>query len=385
MLPLFLLICLPTETVIEGAKIYSLLFYSSSCFLRYFLLIDRSDLMIDTMLIFYPLSKWEYDDLFSGLIIMSYHLNGKKLYKDRNDKNTYVTHCLSKNGLQEIKLRHNREKNYRAIEIRLRPKLLADEGNYFDLFHLDEFEQARQTFNQIFAKFNYLPDLIYWHTKRVDAAVDLEINEDDILNYMLLFNKCNIPSYMLKNKVTERFMNSIHNLYLCSKNVTINIYSRYRVTQNKVNEGYLKNVNIEPTKNKLRVEVQYKNCTGKLHQFLNRDFLKMIILRFFDETIGSGDYYHLSDALRIIQSSVRSIKKWIRIRRLIILIHESGSIVDAKSIFLKKSANRTKASKEFSSLIQNLRSMNINPVCIPEQLRIDKIDGIRNLIIQKFQ
>lgn len=362
-----------------------LLFQPLSYFPRLFLLIDRSDLMIDTMIIFYPLSKWEYNDLFTGLNNMSCHMNGKKLYKDRNDKNAYVTHCLSKNGLQEIKLRYNKEKNYRAIEVRLRPKLLVDEGNYFDLIHLDEFDQARHAFNQIFTEFEYLPDMINWNTKRIDVAVDLEINEDNILNYMLVFKKCNIPSYMIQNKETTRFISSDHNLYLCSSNVTINIYSRYRVTRNKVNEGYLKNVNIEPTRNKLRVEIQYKICRGKLYRFLNRHFLCDIILRFFDATIGPGDYYHLKDALKIIENDVRSIKKWILLRRLLILIHESGSIVNAKTIFLEKSANRTKASKEFSYLIQNFRSMNINPVCIPDQLKIDKLDGIRNSIIQKFK
>lgn len=340
--------------------------------------------MFDTMYIFYQVTKAEYNELFIRLNQMSYSINGKKLFPAPNDKNSYVTYCHSINGLQEIKLRYNREKSYRAIEILLRPKLLIDKGNYFDTIRIDEFEEARLKFKMIMGEFEFLPDLLHWRVKRIDPAVDLHMDEELILTYLFLFKKSNIPSYMLMDKRTKLYTNSNHNFYVCSEKVTMNFYSRYKVLSKKIEEGLIPEINIEPIKDTLRIEIQYKNCNGELYQFLDRDFSRNKILTFFDLVIGEGDYYALNDAIEIISKNEKSNLKRIKLTKLIKSINEKGSIYEAKSQFIRNNNDPLKARKEFSSLIQRMRKMNLNPVTIPSGYKLKRINGIRELITQKF-
>ncbi|WP_068785040.1 hypothetical protein [Paenibacillus phocaensis] len=340
--------------------------------------------MFDTMYIFYQLTKTEYNDLFERLNTLSYSLSGSKLFPAPGDKNAYITFCLSKYGLEEIRLRYNREKNYRAIEILLRPKLLVDEGNYFDLIQGYEFEKARQSFKKIMGIFEYLPDLLHWKVKRIDPAVDLQVEEELILTYLFLFKKSNIPSYMLNDKRTQLFMGSRHNFYIASKNVTVNFYFRYIVLGKKIQEGLIPKVNIEPVRNTLRLEIQYRNCSGELYHFLNPSFSQKTILTFFDNIVGSGDYLAFTDAIDHVRKNEKSNLMRIKLTRIIKSINEVGSIYRAKSLFIMNSQDTLKASKEFSSLIQRLRAMDINPVTLPDNHKFKKLRGLRKMIELEF-
>jgi hypothetical protein len=340
--------------------------------------------MIDTMTIFHQVTRVEYDHLKNHLERISLELSGKRIYPDRNDKNALVTHCFCKLGLQEIKLRCRVDKGYRAIEIWLRPKLLIEEGNYYDTTQIYEMEKVRKVFNQIVEQFD-LPDLMLWRVKRFDPAVDLNIYQDLIPIYMFSYKKANIPLFMLSNRTTQKYLQSPNNLYLCSSNVRVNIYDRYATLVNKLKEGYKVGLNVEAVRNKMRFEVQHKNCRGQLYKYLNNDFCRASIEYYYNSIIGSGDYYTLDKARMIISQNTKSVLKSIELKDFIKSINQSGSVWKAKIAYLQNSSNRIKASKQFSYYLQQLEALNVNPVVLPDDLGIETIPNVKSQLDSYFK
>lgn len=341
--------------------------------------------MFDTMYIFHQLTKMEYSELFKELNDLSYWTSRKKLYRDRYDHDTYVTNCLSDVGLECIKLRHKQSVNYRAIEIKLRPKLLIDKHNYIDLTSISEIESVREKFSSIANHFK-LPDLLQWRVKRIDAAVDLLLSEQNIVNYMFLLKKCNMPDFMQKNKLTTRYLNSKHNVYLNSNKITVNFYNRFITLFNKIMVGKIRNdTDISRAENILRFEVQYKKCSGELTDYFNIDFSRNLINRYYNQTIGTGDYYKLEDAYALVDSKIGGSLNQFQTRALLRRVAEHGSIYEAKEQFIQNhSKGRKKAIKEFSRLIRQLHNIGVNPVTLSTDMNIDFLSNLHKKIMECF-
>ncbi|MBB6019056.1 hypothetical protein HNR77_000113 [Paenibacillus sp. JGP012] len=341
--------------------------------------------MFDTIYIYHQLTRVEYNDLFNQLNKLSYELSGKKLYRDRDDRNAHVTNCLSSIGIQSIRLRHYKPVGYRAVEVLLRPRLLVEPGNYIDPFHIKDLETLRKNFNVINKPFG-LPDLLLWKTKRIDAAIDILLSGEDIFNYMFLLKKCNIPEIMKDNILTIKYLESPHNVYLSSKNITVNFYCRYTALVNKVKEGLLKEeVDISKAKNKLRLEVQYKKCTGKLYKFLNAEYSRHLITKYYNEVIGTGDYYKLDEALSIVDSKISGPLSRTRTRMFIKGIAKYGTVHNAKQVFIqsnKKSGNL--AVKDFNKYIHLLNGIGVNPVTIAESMKLNSLKNLNSRISEYY-
>ncbi|USK71250.1 hypothetical protein [Peribacillus asahii] len=341
--------------------------------------------MIDTMTTSYQLTKVGYDFLFTRINNLSIELSGQKLYRDRCDKNAYVTYALKELGYQEIKLRHVKFVNYRAIEIRVRPKLVIEKDNYYELIYPNEIEQFRKAFNDYMSEF-YLPDLLKWNVKRIDYAIDLNISQDLIPIYMLLFKKSNIPYFALSNSITQKYMDSSTNLYLYSNNITINYYDRYRTLFNKQLENKKDWIDIEVVRNKLRLEVQNKNCKGQVIEYLNIDNYKKAIQTNYDLVIGSGDYYLLNESLDIIKKSITNLRKSIILRDFIKQIDKVGGVWKAKEKFVQGYVDkeREKRLKAFSNTLNKVRRIGINPVSLPEQCGLVKLSNLKLQINERI-
>lgn len=341
--------------------------------------------MFDTISIFHQLTRVEYNNLFNELNKLSYELSGKKLYRDRDDRNAHVTNCLSSIGMQSIRLRHHKLVGYRAIEVHLRPRLLVDAGNYIDLFHISNVEILRKNFNIVFEKFS-LPELLLWKTKRIDAAIDISLSDIDIFNYMFLFKKSNIPDIMSENELTLKYLESPHNVYLSSTNITVNFYCRHATLVNKIKEGLLnEEIDISKARNKLRLEVQYKKCTGQLFKFLKADFSRHLITKYYNEVIGTGDYYKLEKALSRIDSEISGPLNRTRTRMFIRSIAEYGTVHSAKQVFMqsnKKSENL--AVKDFNKYLNQLNRIGVNPVTIAESMEFNSLKNLHSKINEQY-
>jgi hypothetical protein len=343
-------------------------------------------IMIDTMYISYRLDKARYDFLFSSINDLSIQISGKKLFKDRKDKNAFVTYSLHESGYPEIKLRwYHGYVDYRAIEIKVRPKLVIEKDNYYDLIQLNEIDKFRKAFNEYFGKY-YLPDLLHWNVKRIDYAIDLNISQELIPIYMLLFKKANLPFYALFNNITQEYMDSKTNLYLYSKNITINFYDRFSTLIDKEMKCNKEWKAIDVVNSKLRLEIQLKNCKGKLNHFLNLENYKKTLQENYDLVIGDGDYYLLSESLNIITKCTKNMRQNIILKDFVKQIDSLGGIWKAKEKFVQGliGKEREKALKKFSSLLNKVRKVGINPVSLKDEYGLIMLQNLKPQINEEF-
>ena len=117
---------------------------------------------------------------------------------------------------------------------------------------------------------------------------------------------------------------------------------RFEVQLRKINSTKLK-----------RYGFIYRNCVD---DFLNIRLCRYYILKYYTQLIGKGNYYAYNTALSKCRRS--------RQRDMIKLVHESGSIYNAKKQFIYNKDNKRKAEKQFSEIICKLNANGINPVTI---------------------
>lgn len=341
--------------------------------------------MIDTMNIFHRLTRQEYEHLIGEFGQLSYSTTGIRLYRDRLDRNARVTNCLKDFGIRNLKLRYRPDKDYRAIEMVVQPKLLFNHGDYLSLTSIGEMEAARVNFNSIFCSFG-LPDFIHWKTKRFDCAIDLELDPDLVSKYMFLINKSNIPDFLKKHILTEKYLQDAQNFYLCSSGIRVNFYDRYTVLQNKVDEGLIpQEQDIETAKGKIRLEVQRRECNGELHRYLDQSYCQKTVEGYFNRTVGQGDYLSLDKALLEVSKQVRGITTKIELRNLLRIIYTEGTVWGARAALVNSSSNKLRTQKTISDQLALLRKLNINPVTIPESMELQHLPGLSALIRKKFE
>jgi hypothetical protein len=329
----------------------------------------------------YRLTNSDYNFIFKNLQNFLKQSNkSHQLRRDTWDKDVYITNGLAKYGFQEIRLRKNKWK-YLSIEIRLRPKLLIDPKGYYNLTSISEFEEISIGFNYIINDILSLklPDFFKWNALRVEAAIDLKIDEDIIPKYLYLFKKGNIPEYFLINPQSQKYMDSKTNVYLMSPNKTVNWYNRHETLLEKEKKTHKKYLDFSETKGILRFETQVRNCNELVMDVLNQERCKKEILKFYKQIVGKGNYYNLDCAKKIIREKVNDIQKHIALKNLLILIDKCGSIVEAKKAFIKENKTQDPADT-FSKRINQLRKLGINPVVLPSAWKITYLENLYDKI-----
>ncbi len=307
-----------------------------------------------------------------------------QLRRDSWDKDVYITNGLAKYGFQEIRLRKNKWKYY-SIEIRLRPKLLIDSKGYYQLTSISEFEEISIGFNYILNDILSLklPDFFKWKALRIEAAIDLKIDEEIIPKYLFLFKKGNIPDYFLINPQTQKYKDSKTNVYLMSVNKTVNWYNRYETLLEKEKKAHKKFLDFSETKGILRFETQVRDGNELVMDVLNQERCKKEVLKFYKQIVGKGNYYKLNTALKIIKEKVNDHQKQIELEIILKLIDKCGSIVEAKEAFLSEN-NTQDPADTFSKRINQLRKLGINPVVLPSEWKITYLENLYDKIRDIF-
>lgn len=360
---------------------------------------------IDTMYINCQISKSEFSDLkvkLNEALGDKFHPERKhiqdneKQTEDKYLKNTFITYAYAKQGFRKIRLRKIHREGYTGyyLEIQFHPKLLLEPGNYIHLLFPNEFVLIEDQFNYYMEELGF-PLFSEWNVMRIDVAWDITVEQDLILTYMFLFKKSNVLDFFLSTEITQEYFCESNSFYLFSKEITINFYDRYTTLLTKEEKGKKEYNNVEAAKNTLRLEVQYRKISGKLSENLNERLVQYLVPLWYYNIIGRGDYYKKKQYSEVILERVRSNKKRLRLLRLLDFIEHSGSIFAAKALFinkflhvneadLKKSkytdSNRKKiihkAGKEFSKQLNEIRELGINPVVLPEDYCMDRVDNL---------
>ncbi|GMK40547.1 hypothetical protein PCCS19_36030 [Paenibacillus sp. CCS19] len=347
---------------------------------------------VDKMYVVYEMTGAEYHDTFEKL--WSYFKGTRHgLRRDKYDKSVYVTNGLSEYGIQEIRLR--RLWNYHAIEVRMRPELLneIDGSNYYGLTRISEFGEVSMKFDYILRDSIGLnvPSFFEWIAKRVEYTVDLNVGEALIPKLLFLYKSGNIPPYMLHDDVTRRYFESDTNLYLNSTTVTAHWYDRYRTLQEKEKKAKKSYKDYSVTRGILRYEVQCKDCNEKVRDVLSVEQCRKRLWYFYELIVGKGDYYTLNKAKEIINDKVKSEKKRMSLNQLLDLINECGSVWLAKLRFAEQpefssgKQNLKQIMDRFSSRLNKLRDLGINPVCLPSGWGISRLSNLDGMMCEYFE
>lgn len=327
--------------------------------------------------IFFQMTTVEYNDAFKAI---QRHLerNNKSsmLRKDSYDKRAYVTNGFAKFGFQEIRLRSNKW-GYRALEIRLRPKLLLQKEAYYQLTAISEFQDVSVRFDYVLKDILGLmvPCFFQWKVRRIEYAADVTVQEDLIPKYLFLFKKGNIPPYFLSNPQTQMYWGSKTNCYFMATTVTVNWYNRYETLLAKEKQSRMKFSDFSTTRGILRFETQVRSGDGTVEEYMDCFRAEKEIMKFYTLIIGKGDYYTLDSAIQLIRSKVDCFHRRLELERLITLIANSSGVWEARSIFIQEK-DKNKAADKFSKQLNQLRELGINPVVLPSEWGITKMENL---------
>lgn len=338
-------------------------------------------IMIDMMYLTNQLTKTEYNNCFNSLQkYLKENYPKQQLHRENGDEKVYITYALSEFGFQEIRLYKNKY-DYRSIEVRFRPQLLINREGHYNLTSILDLISIEKEFNQFLRhKLDLLVnDFKDWRAKRVEAAIDIHVDESLIPIYILLFKRGNIPEYFFKNKQTKKYEKSLTNLYLMAKSITINWYDRYQTLQIKEKKSDKRFKDYTETRGILRFETQLRNCEKRIEDLLDEDKLKHKVMKFYNLIVGRGDYYSMDKAIEIINDSVGNPGKRLALIRILRLIDECGSISKAKNKY-SKGQDAKKMADKFSKRINELRKLGINPVILPQEWGITHLQNLYGIL-----
>lgn len=318
------------------------------------------------------LSPKTFDEIYKELEVIT----GEKPRKVK--EGCYVTEALREEGFTRIKLTSKKinvkyKYNFMQIKITMNPLKLIGR-NKLEVIKMDLLEEVKKIFLKRIKKIHMtLPRLDYWTINRIDYAVN--INTPYVEEYIKLFHRADKPrgfSNWSPSIVTQRY----GSLYLISEGVNINFY-------NKESERLSQNFNKDGAKDILRIEVQCKKSKTNtlktkyefdsmhLEHYLSQEVSYQQLEYYYNKTIGAGDYYKLSEAIRIVQDSNYTSKTKEKLTEVLREINRHRSIWKARE---KSEYNKVC----FNRYLKQIRALGVNPVTIPVRWSMTNLKNILN-------
>lgn len=237
---------------------------------------------------------------------------------------------------------------------------------------MDLLEEVKKIFAEKVKKIHTsLPRLDYWTINRIDYAVN--INTPYVEEYIKLFQRGDKPTnfkelYCSKSKTRKQLDGSF---YLFNDSVTINFY-------NKENERLSQNFNKDGAKDLLRLEIQCKKPktntlkaknkfdSRHLEHYLSQEISYQQLEYYYNKTIGTGDYYKLSEAIRIVQESNYTSKTKEKLTEVLRAVSRYRSIWKAREESQYNSSC-------FNRYLKKIRVLGVNPVTIPSRWGVNML------------
>lgn len=330
--------------------------------------------MIHTLTITHQIiSPKIFDEIYKRLEIIT----GEKPRKVK--EGYYVSEGLKEKGFTYIQLTSKKvDVRYRykfmQITIILNPVKLITK-NKLEVIKMDHLEEVKKIFGKEVQKIHTsLPRLEHWIINRIDYAVN--INTPYVEEYIKLFQRADKPRsfnelYCSKSKTRKQLDGSF---YLFNDSVSINFY-------NKEHERLSQNFNKDGAKDLLRLEVQCKKPktntiksknrfeSRHLEHYLSQEISYQQLEYYYNKTIGSGDYYKLSEAIKMVQKSNYTWKTKDKLIEILRAVSRHRSIWRAReeSKFNKNCFNR---------YLKKIRELGVNPVTIPSRWKVEYLSCI---------
>ena len=295
----------------------------------------------------------------------------------------YVSERLKEEGFTYIQLTSKKvDVRYRykfmQITIILNPvKLIAK--NKLEVIKQEHIEEVKKIFVEEMHRIHpSLPRLENWIVNRIDYAIN--INTPYVEEYIKLFQRADKPRgfkelYCSKSKTRKQREGSF---YIFNDSVGINFY-------NKEHERLSQNFNKDGAKDLLRLEVQCKKPktntlkakydfdSRHLSHYLSQEVSYQQLEYYYNKTIGVGDYYKLSEAIKKVLKSNYTAKTKEKLMNVLRAVNKCRSIWKAREESQYKSSY-------FNRYLKQIRALGINPVTIPGRWNIDKLENISNLV-----
>lgn len=333
--------------------------------------------MIHTLTIAYRIiSPKTFDEIYKGLEIIT----GARPRKVQ--EGCYVTEALKEEGFTYIKLTSKKvdgryKYNFMQMTIIMNPVKLI-RRNKLEVIKMDLLEEVKKIFAEKVKKIHTsLPRLEYWIVNRIDYAVN--INTPYVEEYIKLFQRADKPRnfkelYCSKSKTRKQLEGSF---YLFNDSVAINFY-------NKENERLSQNFNKDGAKDLLRLEIQCKKPktntikskngfdSRHLEHYLSQEISYHQLEYYYNKTIGAGDYYKLSEAIRIVQESNYTFKTKEK------LIEVLRAVSRHRSIWKAREESKYNSSC-FNRYLKQIRALGVNPVTIPARWNVEGLINVLNI------
>lgn len=334
--------------------------------------------MIDMMYVRFRLTGIEYSNTYKNL--QEYLKEKNPKHQLRKKGNCYITNAFAEQGFQELKLVSD-VYGYRAIEIRLRPKILINPDGYYSVMTIKEFNAISDAFSKLIRDKLDLDatDLGNWQAKRIEPAADISVDEELIPLYIQLFKKGNIPDYFSK-----QYWDDGNNMYLVAKKITVNWYSRYPILQAKHKKSRKGFNDFSETQGILRFETQKRKCDQLVNNMMKKHVLRRQVMWYYKLIVGQGDYYSLEKSMAKIHCSEKNLLKALDLIKTLKLIDTCGSVSDARNVYIKGKDIKS-ASEKFYRRISQLRKLGINPVVLPKDWGIDYLENLYGRIEDAFR
>lgn len=384
----------------------------------------RSSLGFHTMTLSLSLIEYEMVQLLNDFIEYNEKTGFLLMYR-KNENGIYIKYFPEKNPSYlplDIKIIYNnRDKGIKwhifsdcfhhmgyIIDVIINPKTLGDIHDYITAATYCNMKMAIICFNDEMEKISPILKTFYDYTiKRVDYCINFylkelapECSQEQIIN---LLKRGDVPpSYQEWTEYDEkshRDKRKPESFYLYNSSVTINCYSKYMqlVNQSRKNQekGYapVSPKILEAAQEIIRFEVQCKyHKTFSLNQkaellgnhnlnkyktLLGHDFYNEEIHYYYNKIIGKGDWYSIKEAIRIIQSQHFNSQKEKRLIEALQFVALHRSIATAKSLLQKREL------ESFKHTLNELSTLNINPVTIPKRWNIEHIPNLLYTYYQK--
>lgn len=184
------------------------------------------------------------------------------------------------------------------------------------------------------------------------------------------------PTFDDMEELLQSYTPDTNYIYYKSKSANINIYlkgeelKKYKLISPDNNNYNFLRIEFQIKKNKLNyLNRNHEINSRDFHQMPIKEYEKLILNQYIKQLTGTGIYVTYNKAMQIIDSSAFKSTKKTKLKKLLYLI----SIHHSVKTVLDKVANGTITElgklSTVKSYIQDIHSMNINPVTISDKMR----------------
>ncbi len=312
--------------------------------------------------------------------------------------NIYFCHKYQKRGLQ-IQISKNPYQSYYQLNLTVNPQTILHPDNLIWIYNTHT-TPLSELFVQVNAMLSFLGNhyrLEHFILKRIDCCVDIDLqNNQTVEEYIRLLKKGNKPYGYYDNQMILKHQgkniskkNGID--FINHQGIQFSAYNKYKqLLSIKLSEEIAKQaetilrVEVKLFHKKLKEILQCNSLffneyvsETMLYYFISNS--KNILFHYLSKLSYKGTYYKKEQAITIIQHSNLKQKQ----KENCILLLETTTL--HKNV--RKAVESLKESYHFSNtkvntILKQLEQLNINPVTIAKNRKIQKLDDIFQILVE---